>query len=505
MASIREIVTKKLGPGRFNSDPALQQARAEAEAAMNFAAGLTPNGLALARGANNKAWNSGVGGLPSANPEVQAMIMALAGQQDAQESAGQMAPSPLMAGNMAEVMGRMPIMGSANWGTGALSPEVEERLVSMGQPLDPAGSFASPAEAAKWARLAVLPQQTAPAMPVAPVIDGNEGMSPINPVRVAELQQLKAQQKDTFDRARKNVGLMSMAGGLARKQSLGIIPQGVDVNDLLSAMNPDFQGILTPEAVALQKQAENAAADIAMRGQVADTAARSASAVAGIEADARRENIKAVATAEANRLEVEKKRIESQNKLAEIEAKKQEARDLRDNAVSESQRKLADLQMKKAELEMKAEEKKQAEWERLAPLREKESARALKDFDRNQYAGITDPHEKATAMLTDLHEIHSGQDFNGLEFNQLPQSVLSYLRHLKANKETLVPSGGLFSTGEGSFEDEVARTLTGIGNLSPSNAARLAEQFYEGSVSESNRSGRAAPSGGGFSGGGGFF
>lgn len=455
---------------------ALEAANAEAAAALAFSAGLTPNGLALARGANNRAYEQGRG-LATADPRVQAMIRELSGQQDAQEAAGQMAPSPLLAGDMAGVMGRMPIMGSANWGTGALTPDQEERLVSMGQPLDPAGSFGSPAEAAKWARLAMIPQ-AAPSAPANPVIDGNEGAGPVNMDRVAELQALKQSQAAAKQRAAGNVGLMSMAGGLARKQALGIIPQGVDVNDLLSAMNPDAQAILTPEAVALQKQAENAAADIAMRGTVADTAAKSAAEVANIDASVRRANIDAVAKSEAARLEVEKQRIATQDKIAEIERERQAARDARDKATSDSQVKLAEMQIKKAEIDMESEKKKQAEWDSLAEIRRKEAEKASKKLSRDNYTEYDDPFERADAMVADLQEAMSGQNLNGKTFETLPVSVRNFLQHVSQNRDKFVRSS-YFQTDETDFEDYIVQRLSGIGGITPVTARRIAEEFFE--------------------------
>jgi hypothetical protein len=452
----------------------------QARAAVDFAAGLSPNGRALAFQANMNA-NGGQGGLAGADPAMQQAIQELAAQMDAEQAAGQGAPTMFTGGDIAELTGRMPsVMGSANWGSGVVTPEQQEVLSRLAQPVDPAGAFGSPSEAAKWANMPPMMQpQVSDAFDDPMQVAIANATNQRGPGNVAEAMarvtpEAQAQRAATFNQAQKNVGLMSAAGAIARKQALGIIPAGVDPQSLLAAVAPSgVQDIIAPEAIALRRQAANQA-------EATRTGAKTAVDVAEIEAKTRQANTEAVATAEKNRMDLERERDKTRAEVVKLEQQRQAAADAR--AVATTQRE-ADAHAKEMEakaLEIEAKKKQMADYDRLAPIRQKESEKAAKALDRDNYSEFQDdPVGKAEAMVGDLQAMHSGVDLNGKSLEKMPPTIKQFLRHARQHFRTLSPTASYLSTDETDFEDYVVQQLSGVGGMSPGTLRVLAEQFYE--------------------------
>lgn len=463
------------------------------------------------------------------DPAVMSSIQQLAGVLDQN---GGMA-SPMNGGRVAELTGRMPVMTQGFGQPGApLPPELEQALVDMAQPRDPAvapmdagRAYNLRKSAAKAKADAIAAEAESNARRESSFTEDHKSGSEIaqdNDMRNWDMRmyggpgggpelhdtaarkaremhspEAYAKRDEAFQRARNNVALMSMAGGVSRAARMGDLPKGVDPAGILGAIAPtqDMQMQINPGPTGQLRGIE--AFD---RDSQRDAAAQVEAQKLASEAEKFKAKLllKGQKGADATSVKTTRMTIRSNEKLADIELKAgEEGRKLQADlaraqmtesiaaanlalAQTPGAKELAALKLEEAKMDVAQKKKQHEENMRVADL-------AIEEAKADPFPAISDPHKKSekwgrriasdAAVARQLNEIPTeGLLQPGVaEGSHIPEEVANFLSHVYDNRDTLY-SKSTWRTDEQDFMRYVAARLPGVKR---DKAYAIARSYYQ--------------------------
>lgn len=467
------------------------------------AAAQSPTARALR---NTRAVNVPDASQALGDPEVMARIRQLAGVLDQN---GGMA-SPTSGGQVAELTGRMPVMTQGFGQSGApLPPELEQALVDMAQPRDAAVAPMDSGRAYNLRKAAAKAKADAIAAEAereASFSDVGERAQEsaintsgqVDPRVVAEYQRKRDDpgRQAAFQKARDNVTMMSMAGGVARADRMGQIPQGVDPAGMLGAIAPtqDMQMQINPGPTGQLRGIEAFDRDSQRDAQAATDVAN-----IGAKAEMARAKILAKSQKASDRIALKQSKLAAKAGIKQTEMELKSGEALRESQIALTKAQLAVAQAEAAtnlalspfqleEAKGKAELNKQ--------LLEKEKfnhTQAMKTADLTAKAADTarkyDPFpeieepelktaawsEKVAPEVADKLGTATIAEIEANPGAKTPKELKWFMSHVYANRDKLYGASWM-STNETDFENYLIEQLP---DIKPEAVRIMAEHFFE--------------------------
>lgn len=269
---------------------------------------------------------------------------------------------------------------------------------------------------------------------------------------------------------------------LARKERLGLIPQGSSVPLFIAEMQGQGN-VPSPQMWALDPKGAQGMAAVDVASQEVKAKADAAAEVL----KKRDQEIEAMKQQHAERvaqMQAEQAQRDQQHKerLAELEAQRKAA----EAAAAESARRydeekpLRDAQAGLAQAQTTAAQQ-QNDVNKPAVAAQSTAANAKQQVLATDPTADMDPAQGSTYWRSQAQAVPKDA-FKNVEptLQNAPDAIKNFLRHAYNNRQTLLNRSSFdFTTDETDFENYVVRELAGVGGLTQQQIRALAEQYHE--------------------------